>query len=649
MTTKKYFYFTIGPVQGFVAQARRTRDFWAGSFILSWLSAVAMKEVDKQGGTIQFPKADTIFLDWIEGIQDNGNPPTQGSIPNRFKAKVNSNFCPEKIEESVRFAWKSLADVIYKGDFQNIESEQTKKIWDRQIKGFWEISWVITSDERDSSVLDRRKNLRIWMPPDEAGVKCSLMDGWQELSGVEKPQSKQLEAFWQQIRKKVGNDLKKGEHLSAVAWVKRRFAHYFKDVDKEMKSDWTLRGWKLKESVPSVAYLAAVHWLENVLIQTANNEKVKRVFECFYNLALELTKSHGELNTRIKCIATVTVLNEKWKSLDGNIFFEDVLQNKNNYPDQKKAKKVVGALKKLRKSCNLGSVTPFYAVLLMDGDSLGKHMSDSDKQGTISDGLKEFTDGVKQRVDAHNGFLIYAGGDDVLALLPLEDAFKCAVKLRAHYLRCFKDAKFSASISGAIEFAHIHAPLTKILKDSHNLLDNVAKEGCGRDAIAVRVWKQSGKALEWAQPWDIALDKDDVIISNLAKEFAKSHDDSKQFSSSFFYKIRTYFDLLNPSVKEAGIEGHNKENDENSSSECYLTEEEAVDLMAMEYVVSHVAGQDKKEICLSQARNIVKPLLQQCRRVIREPEKERDDWEKSKRLEVDGALLVRFLARKGVE
>ena len=35
---QKYFHFTLGPVQSFVAQARRTRDFWAGSFLLSWLA-----------------------------------------------------------------------------------------------------------------------------------------------------------------------------------------------------------------------------------------------------------------------------------------------------------------------------------------------------------------------------------------------------------------------------------------------------------------------------------------------------------------------------------------------------------------------------------------------------------------------------------
>ncbi|MEZ5479145.1 MAG: type III-B CRISPR-associated protein Cas10/Cmr2 [Thiolinea sp.] len=34
-TQQSYFHFTLGPVQSFVAQARRTRDFWAGSFILS--------------------------------------------------------------------------------------------------------------------------------------------------------------------------------------------------------------------------------------------------------------------------------------------------------------------------------------------------------------------------------------------------------------------------------------------------------------------------------------------------------------------------------------------------------------------------------------------------------------------------------------
>ena len=54
MADRQYFHFTLGPVQGFVAQARRTRDFWAGSFLLSWLSGVAMAAVRRQQGQIQF-------------------------------------------------------------------------------------------------------------------------------------------------------------------------------------------------------------------------------------------------------------------------------------------------------------------------------------------------------------------------------------------------------------------------------------------------------------------------------------------------------------------------------------------------------------------------------------------------------------------
>ena len=65
--TKQYFHLTLGPVQGFVAQARRTRDFWAGSFLLSWLAGVAMVAVKKQRGKINFPRPEESYLGWLQG------------------------------------------------------------------------------------------------------------------------------------------------------------------------------------------------------------------------------------------------------------------------------------------------------------------------------------------------------------------------------------------------------------------------------------------------------------------------------------------------------------------------------------------------------------------------------------------------------
>lgn len=63
--TDRTFHFTLGPVQGFAAQARRTRDFWAGSFLLSWLAGAAMQTVIAQQGKIESPTADEGYLAWL--------------------------------------------------------------------------------------------------------------------------------------------------------------------------------------------------------------------------------------------------------------------------------------------------------------------------------------------------------------------------------------------------------------------------------------------------------------------------------------------------------------------------------------------------------------------------------------------------------
>ncbi len=40
---------TVGPVQDFIAAARRTRDLWFGSYLLSEISKAAAKAVRKHG------------------------------------------------------------------------------------------------------------------------------------------------------------------------------------------------------------------------------------------------------------------------------------------------------------------------------------------------------------------------------------------------------------------------------------------------------------------------------------------------------------------------------------------------------------------------------------------------------------------------
>jgi len=712
----RYFHFTLGPVQSFVAQARRTRDFWAGSFLLSWLSAVAIQAVKAQGGDVKFPIPDDNYLIWLtEGKNKNSQAPQQGCIPNRFKglvATVPENFKPDDVVKSVQKAWKELAQEVWKDDLEahylahckKYGALKTRKIWNRQVRNFWEISWALTDNENESNLLDRRKNWRSYLPPEEAGVKCMMMDGWQELSGINTPNTEGLKLFWEKLRKsfkvtekalkkikeqtsipknilqslenilgqpemaekeflaklsinkddkykkiilkftkidknKIDTDLREGEYLCAIAFIKRRFAHVFKTLkDIEMPNNWKLYGWEVNPSVPSVSYMAAAPWLAKVLEVAPEKELLD-----FHNKARDLIESYGEYKSNLCCIEDVIKTKTSklffWSltSLDGDVFFESALDNKNRHENQEQAQRVKIALKALQKSVEIEQVSPFYAVLMMDGDSLGSQMSDQEKQTPISNALNHFTKNVLEKVEKNSGFLIYAGGDDVLALLPLEFALQCAYDLRQLYLESFKlhgEGKVTSTLSGAIEYAHIKMPLGKVLGDAHHLLDEIAKDSCGRDSIAVRVWKPGGQHLQWAMPWKKAVEYDKeakngkVIINEIANQFRET-DEETVFSNSFFFNIEERFAMLQR-----------------------FSEENIIQLIAAEYLNSGVNVKRKEKIKLAQAIEQVTPLIKQCMPIRRDTEHGIESFYfplNVKQLDINAAHFIRFLVTKGVE
>jgi len=124
-------HFTIGPVQSFVGQARRTRDLWAGSFLLSWLSGQSINAVIKAGGKIIFPvvydtenKAATDPLlqairnadESIKGETYEDTTPSIGTLPNRFKAQFlhePSQNEIQRIVNAVTDKWEDLAYVLW--------------------------------------------------------------------------------------------------------------------------------------------------------------------------------------------------------------------------------------------------------------------------------------------------------------------------------------------------------------------------------------------------------------------------------------------------------------------------------------------------------------------------------------------------------
>ena len=422
-----------------------------------------------------------------------------------------------------------------------------------------------------------------------------------------------------------GSDLIVNVSLCSIAFIKRRFAKHFDKVSIN-----GFYGWELPTNhVPSVALLAALPTLEALEKAGYHNG------EAFNDKWKACGGEKGELGSLPKSIR-----HNKALALDGIAWFSNTYDNPTSYGLNKdKVKTTQNALKALYAESGVKEPSPFYAILMMDGDSLGKQMSNPDLQPKITKGLNTFTQQVKDIVEDHNGFLIYAGGDDVLAIMPLETALPCAKTLRDAYIASF-DAQMVTSISAAVIFAHIKTPLSKVLHDAHSVLDDAAKEGAGRDAIAVQVVKQSGKHLLWAMPWNIALSNNRLVVEVLAEQFrgkgnAQQNDgDAMEASTKFFYGIREHFTRLVDTKKPY-----------DDASAKLIT-----DLLAVDYVQSGV--NEIKDIATAKER--IKTLMEQCTPHKRKSEVPisalaSTECNPTGAPQIDGALLVRFLAFNGQE
>ncbi len=569
-------HYTIGPVQSFVGQARRTRDLWAGSFILSWMAGQAMFAIIKElKGTIAFPVVQNgaeISDDLLKAImkEPGYKLPQIGSLPNRFKAtfqqEVTGTDINEKVTQFVLMKWQNLGEAVWEEFVQTVEDKgvNTHKIWQEQISNFWEINWVLgrdNPDEDDGSWLDIRKNWRSHWPIPQGGDHCTLMGDWQELSGhIRTPwQGKQEQlAFWQglQDHEKLGPlELRDSERLCAISLIKRLFPRL--SPDRLIDTIGWVPGGNPKSvgNWPSTSYMAAIPWLNNV-IATHNEEKLidyaKTVNQAVGDELYERLKSEQATN-----IHNLDPLGEA-ANLDGNLFHFDALANHRATPlsfevrkdplkepeNEKTArKKIRKKLQEISKVIENKDAQPFYALLVMDGDNMGKLLQNKevDRGNTnISASLMAFTQKTTAIVQKHQGILLYAGGDDVLAMVSMQSAIECARELHMTYKEIFTENNalsphqnlFTASTS--IVYAHFHAPLKSVLQQGHHTLDSIAKESNRRDSLVLTVLKPEGVTAQWVGRFSMA--------ANMLALIDEIKDGG--FSTSFFYNLKVRYPNL---------------------------------------------------------------------------------------------------------
>jgi CRISPR-associated protein Cmr2 len=545
-----------------VAQARRARDLWCGSYLLSYLAGRAMNALESAHGEVVFPDVKGDPMTKAIKAEKNGmTPPDRddhaariGSLPNRFKAIAEDAPEAAKVATTeMQKAWKQITDKAwgrFKERTNGLTMPETKVIWDRQvqIKNQWEIAWVVGDN---GSLLDQRKNLRSHFSKEEPGEKCTLCGERQALSSGKEDNRKTVRAWWGKVAQSFNGKrgfhfLKEGrERLCAICTIKRIFPLVAKKAI----------GWEVYHNYPSTSYMCAVDWLKDVLIK-GQEEAVGKAIDRFIRVAEAADVPYDEEATNIAGISSLLVNHPRWAvitKLRGDVFFSDSIKNKNDFPvnDETKREELLEALSALTKAVDV-KPTPFYALLIMDGDNMGRLLSQyPNEQSNISKALADFTSHVAEIVEKkHDGKLLYGGGDDVFAMLPLDTALSCTKELRETYIGAFQKhvpGVRGGTISAGIVYAHMNTALRAVVKDAHSLLDKVAKDALGRDAFAVRVWKRGGPILTFGKKW---VEKDWV------EELLQTRDalNNGEFASGFFYRFRELIPILETLSKEQKIQ-----------------------------------------------------------------------------------------------
>ncbi|MDR1620923.1 MAG: type III-B CRISPR-associated protein Cas10/Cmr2 [Synergistaceae bacterium] len=400
---------SIGPVQDFISAARRTRDLWFGSYLLSEISKTAAKAVKDAGGNLIFPNLAGLSPEEIDSEECN--------VANVILAETDSEECARNASLAARKAAETRWGEFTEEAFAILRGCVMKDAWDYQKSGVIEFysAWSPfkedLSDYREARknvarLLAGRKNIRDFTPwRGKAGVPKSSLDGLRE--SVLKPRTGNEDLTVRGIR------IKKGEALDLVGCVKRAAGQ---KADDE------------KRAFPSVTRIAADPWIRGLEKKRTNTE---------------VSKNYENLCALCKSLAEKKVLSP-YESV--SFPYEGTALLPQRYSEFLEgfggdAPNDIEAIKELRRE--LESVVtklhrqhkpmePYLAVLVADGDKMGAAISTlktPDEHRKFSRKLSEFASIARDIVQKHFGCCVYTGGDDVLAFLPLDRALLCAREL----------------------------------------------------------------------------------------------------------------------------------------------------------------------------------------------------------------------------
>jgi len=506
---KYLLLINLGPVQGFIATARRTRDLYAGSRLLSDAAYKVAESLAKNDDALLIFPAPSKNTP-LEELRKAG-------IANIILAYLKKPRSPDELERSMKAIERSVRqflkekakkrfDLARKTRDKNgravVPSDEAKEAGLAQVENLLEFYWVALpfDAEKDDyrqkrkqiyKLMNGRKSVRDFVPTDawsEAVPKSSLDGALESITSLRwvlgrEPSEDERKPH---NEAKLSLGLRPGEELSGVDLLKRL---YLKNKDDE--DDFS-------PNFASTTHMAALPFLQGL-------SEGRRT---------ELIQEFRELSAKYK-LKNIEEWNPKnfydlFDKLDPRLLFPSRYSEFGLEGDSLRSaqREVANIFKQIGKE-----PYPYYVILHADGDHMGKVIdalaaSGPERQRELSIDLAKFAQGVREIVENEEclGSLVYSGGDDVLALLPLHTALKCARKLAATFksrMQKFKvedkGERISPTFSVGLAVVHHLFDLGEALNLARKA-EKAAKEK--RNSLAVIVAPRSGVELLVKGQWD---------------------------------------------------------------------------------------------------------------------------------------------------
>lgn len=409
------------------------------------------------------------------------------------------------------------------------------------------------------------KSLRTFAQSAQQGWRCSLSGETEWLTTdtahLALPAGQRTDTLWARIAQSKPAWAKKGEHLGALAAIKRLWPTLFADeVGKALGKK------NIGRFVVSTHTMALAHQLDQWLMHDG---------QCTPELKRRLDRYRTQLDT---VALPRRLMRHEWTAdtektqIAGLMPAMLDMASEDSISDTEASlirSAVRQSLASVRENAQDDRLETYYSLLLMDGDRMGAWLAggedcaisyrdsfhpwvqkgfDDHAKGqpaiaqygqqkralspgrhlAISGALNDFSLTVVRHVieREHLGRLIYAGGDDVFAMLPVADLLSAMQRLRHAYSghdpahpggvdrhglslhqgfallhgRLLRMMGRKATASCGAVIAHHQAPLAAVRRELHAAEQRAKNEG-ERDAFSITIIKRSGGALRLTAKW----------------------------------------------------------------------------------------------------------------------------------------------------